>query len=275
MEISLPGDKSISHRALMLAAIAEGTTILRNLSRGVDVTRTRECLEQCGCEFKDKGAKVVVTGRGGAFTQPSADLDAANSGTTARLLMGLLAGRNIQARLVGDESLSRRPMARVVEPLVQLGAQIDISVRKTLPVTINPANLESLTFTPPVASAQVKSALLLAGLASAGEVQVTEPVPSRNHTELMLRALGVDINVNGDITTIGAGVQPIQGFSMEIPGDPSSAAFLAALTTLLPHGEITFKRLMLNPTRLASFGLCNAWGGKLTGQLKSMNWGSR
>ncbi|MEE9465723.1 MAG: 3-phosphoshikimate 1-carboxyvinyltransferase, partial [Candidatus Neomarinimicrobiota bacterium] len=168
MEISMPGDKSISHRALMLAAVADGTTKLRNLSGGVDVASTRACLEQCGCEFKDKRAKVVVTGRGGVFAQPSADLDAANSGTTARLLMGLLAGRDIQARLVGDESLSRRPMARVVEPLLQMGARIDISVRKTLPVTINPSNLESLGYSVPVASAQVKSALLLAGLASAG-----------------------------------------------------------------------------------------------------------
>ena len=263
MKISIPGDKSISHRALMLAAIADGVTELRNLSQGVDVTSTRNCLGQCGIEFTDKKGVVLVKGQGGSFSGPSDDLDAGNSGTTARLLMGLLVGRGIQARLVGDVSLSRRPMARVVEPLRQLGAQMVISARQTLPVVIKPSQLGALSYTLPMASAQVKSALLLAGLASKGVVRVTEPVATRNHTELMLADLGVDIKVAGNVITIGAGVQAFNSFDLDIPGDPSSAAFPAALATLVPERDVTFPGLLLNPTRLGFFRALKRMGAQV------------
>lgn len=263
MKISLPGDKSISHRALMLAAIANGVSELRNLSRGVDVTSTRDCLAQCGIAFTDKKGVVMVNGQGGSFSQPSDDLDAGNSGTTARLLMGLLVGRGIKARLVGDVSLSRRPMARVVEPLRQLGAQMEISARQTLPVVIGPSQLGTLDYTMPMASAQVKSALLLAGLVSEGGVRVTEPVATRNHTELMLEALGVDIKVAGHEITIGAGVQGFSSFELDIPGDLSSAAFPAALATLVPDRDVTFPGLLLNPSRLGFFRALKRMGARV------------
>ena len=263
MKISLPGDKSISHRALMLAAIADGVSELRNLSRGVDVTSTRDCLAQCGIAFTDKNGVVLVNGQGGSFSQPSDDLDAGNAGTTARLLMGLLVGRGIKARLVGDVSLSRRPMARVVEPLRQLGAQMEISARQTLPVVIGPSQLGTLDYAMPMASAQVKSALLLAGLVSEGGVRVTEPVATRNHTELMLEALGVDIKVAGHEITIGTGVQGFNSFKLDIPGDLSSAAFPAALATLVPDRDVTFPGLLLNPSRLGFFRALKRMGARV------------
>lgn len=267
MRISLPGDKSLSHRALMLAALGQGTSTLTNLSPGEDVAATRRCLEQCGIPIKDKGNKVLVEG-GGSFKAPEDDLDAGNSGTTARLLMGLLAGTGIQTRIVGDESLSRRPMGRIVRPLQEMGAKIHISARETLPLVLYPAELNSLDYTIPVPSAQVKSALLLAGLASEGLVTVKETILTRNHTELMLQALGVDIQMSDKSVTIGSAKQTIPKFSMVMPGDPSSAAFPAALATLLPDMEITFDGLLLNPTRLGFFRALQKMGGDVTWKTK-------
>ncbi|MCH7521486.1 MAG: 3-phosphoshikimate 1-carboxyvinyltransferase [Candidatus Marinimicrobia bacterium] len=267
MRISLPGDKSLSHRVLMLAALAQGTSTFTNLSPGVDVAATRRCLEQCGIPIKDRGNKVVVTG-GGGFKTPENDLDAGNSGTTARLLMGLLAGTGIKTRIVGDDSLSRRPMDRIVRPLQEMGAKIHISARETLPLVLYPATLNSLDYTIPVPSAQVKSALLLAGLVSEGSVTVKETIQTRNHTELMLQALGVDIQLSDKNVTIGSAKQTIPKFSMVIPGDPSAAAFPAALVTLLPDMEITFDGLLLNPTRLGFFHALRKMGGDVTWKTK-------
>ena len=261
--MQLPGDKSISHRALMLAALAGGSSRLANLSAGTDVLATRNCLEQCGIPMAAESGAIVVHGRGGAFTTPEADLDCGNSGTTARLLAGLLAGRGIQARLTGDASLSLRPMERVAAPLRQLGATLTLSPDGTLPLDIQPARLNTLDYQLPVASAQVKSALLLAGLASDGAVTVRESVPTRNHTEIMLQFLGADITVSGTQVILGVGRQPLAPFSVAIPGDPSSAAFLAALAVLLPGTEIRFENLLLNPTRLAFFQALQRMGGKV------------
>ncbi|UCH62896.1 MAG: 3-phosphoshikimate 1-carboxyvinyltransferase [Fidelibacterota bacterium] len=263
MHLHLPGDKSISHRALILAALADGTSHLTNLSPGDDVDATRSCLEQCGIRISAEGEVVIVAGRGGDFQTPDEDLVAGNSGTTARLLAGMLAGRGIQARLTGDASLSRRPMERVAEPLRQMGADIELSPAGTLPLELRPACLGSLTYTLPVASAQVKSALLLAGLASEGVVNVIEPVPTRNHTELMLQALGVDIQVSGDRITLGSAKRQMPAFDLEIPGDPSSAAFLATLAILLPDMELTFDDLLLNPTRMGFFRALQRMGGQI------------
>lgn len=267
MRISLPGDKSLSHRALMLAALGQGTSTLTNLSPGEDVATTRRCLEQCGIPIKNKGNKVLVEG-GGGFKAPENDLEAGNSGTTARLLMGLLAGTGIQTRIVGDDSLSRRPMGRIVRPLQEMGAKIHITARETLPLVLYPAELHSLDYTIPVASAQVKSALLLAGLASEGAVTVKETILTRNHTELLLQALGVDIQMSDKSVTIGPAKQIVPKFSMVMPSDPSSAAFPAALATLLTDIEVTFDNLLLNPTRLGFFRALQKMGGDVTWKTK-------
>ncbi|MBA7669912.1 3-phosphoshikimate 1-carboxyvinyltransferase 1 [subsurface metagenome] len=264
MHLRLPGDKSISHRALILAALADGTSRLANLSPGADVDSTRRCLERCGIRVCTEGEVVTVAGRGGDFQAPDGDLDAGNSGTTARLLAGLLAGRGIQARLTGDASLSRRPMGRVAEPLRQMGADIQLSPAGTLPLELRPARLGPLTYTLPMASAQVKSALLLAGLASEEVINVIEPVPTRNHTELMLQALGVDIQVSGDRITLGPATRVMPPFDLKVPGDPSSAAFPAALAVLLPDGELTFDDLLLNPTRMGFFRALQRMGARIT-----------
>ena len=248
----------------MIAALAKGPSHLTNLSPGDDVAATRRCLELCGIKIENAKGGVVVHGRGGQFDDPTEDLNAANSGTTARLLTGLLAGRGIKARLVGDESLSRRPMGRVVDPLRTMGAQFIISPRGTLPLTIHPAKLKSLKYTMPVPSAQVKSSLLLAGLASEGAVTVNEPIPTRNHTENLFKSLGVKINVAGNRITVGAGIQKVSTFDMRIPGDLSSAANLAALAVMLPNVKLTFSNQLLNPTRLGFFQALESMGVTVT-----------
>lgn len=272
MRLALPGDKSISHRALMLAALADGTSEIDNLSPGLDVATTAQCLRQCGIDIVVKGRgksrKALGTGKGGVFDKPSEDLNAGNSGTTARLLIGLLAGCGITARVIGDESLTRRPMGRVVHPLQDMGARIHISARETLPLTIYPAVLDSLNYTIPVPSAQVKSALLLAALGSKGRVTVREVAPTRNHTENMFKSLGVDIKINGNTITIGRGRQTIPTFSIKVPGDPSSAAFPAAMTALLPNKQITFNDLLLNPTRLGFFRALQRMGVSVDWKVK-------
>ncbi len=264
MRLQLPGDKSVSHRALILAALADGTSRLANLSPGVDVDSTRRCLEQCGITIRTEGEKVVVEGRGGDFQTPDGDLNAGNSGTTARLLAGLLAGRGIHARLTGDASLSHRPMTRVAEPLQQMGAGVQLSPEGTLPLELRPARLRPLTYTLPMASAQVKSALLLAALTGDVPITIIEPAPTRNHTELMLQALGVDIQSLGNRITLGPRKRVIPPFDLEVPGDPSSASFPAALAILLPDTELTFDDLLLNPTRMGFFRTLQHMGARIT-----------
>ncbi|MFC1583589.1 3-phosphoshikimate 1-carboxyvinyltransferase [Candidatus Neomarinimicrobiota bacterium] len=268
MQIRMPGDKSVSHRALMLAALADGTSKLTNLSRGIDVASTRRCLEQCGIPIRDEGDQVIVEGQGGVFQSPSDDLDAGNAGTTARLITGLLAGRGIEARITGDDSLSRRPMNRITDPLQQMGANIRPTLRGTLPITLLPAALDSLKYEMPIASAQVKSSLLLAGMASEGKVIITEPIPSRNHTELMLEALGVNIETSGDQIILGPGKQSVSSFEFEIPGDPSSVAFVVALALMLPDFETTFEDILLNPYRMGFIKTVQKMGADITWESK-------
>ena len=260
----LPGDKSISHRALMLAALANGPSRLTKLASGSDVQATRRCLQQCGIMITTGGEVTVVEGRGGAFDAPQADLDCGNSGTTARLLAGLLAGRGIAARITGDASLSRRPMERITVPLRQLGANIAPAAGGTLPLDIRPVVLGSLDYTLPVPSAQVKSALLLAGLASEGIVTVREPVPTRDHTEIMLRALGIDTGGPDDGVTVSSGRAALPAFDLQVPGDASSAAFLVALAVLVPGAVVSFEHLLLNPTRLGFYRTLQRMGGHVT-----------
>ena len=260
----LPGDKSLSHRALMLAALADGPSRLANLSPGDDVQATRRCLERCGIAITEEGRETVVEGRGGAFDAPRSDLDCGNSGTTARLLTGLLAGRGIPARLTGDASLSRRPMDRIVAPLTQLGARLKLSPEGTLPLEIRPARLGGLDYRIPVPSAQVKSALLLAGLAAEGVVTLRESLPTRDHTERLLQALGVAITSSQQRIVLEAGPHQIAPFRLDVPGDPSSAAFLTALALLLPGTGLSFGHLLLNPTRLGFYRALKRMGAQVS-----------
>lgn len=259
MDISLPGDKSISHRALMLGALAEGMSRITNLSSGEDVRATRRCLANCGIVFESNGGLLTVTGGRRRFRTPEHALDAGNSGTTARLLAGLLPGQGIGCEITGDASLSRRPMARIADPLRQMGITVDLHNGGTLPMTLAPGTLQTLDYSLPVASAQVKSAILLAALGNHQKVTVREPLPTRDHTERMLSKLGVAIQSKGDTITVGAGIQEIKPFEMTVPGDPSSAAFLAALAVLLGK-PLSFNGLLINTRRLGFFDVLSRMG---------------
>ena len=256
-EIIFPGDKSISHRALMFAALANGESRISNLSTGVDVKSTRNCLEACGIEIGNEGNEVVVNG--GKFSDPTRPLDCGNSGTTTRLLLGLLAGQGINATFVGDESLSSRPMNRILDPLFQMGLKCESHDGK-LPITIQNSDLNGIQYESPVASAQVKSAILLAGLGASGKTSVKEPILSRDHTEIMIYCLGVDISIKGLTATVSSLSSPFSSFHFSIPGDPSSAAFFAASAALIPNSEIVLNRVLANPTRIGFFAALEKMG---------------
>ena len=256
-EIIFPGDKSISHRALMFAALANGESRISNLSTGVDVKSTRNCLEACGIEIGNEGNEVVVNG--GKFSDPTRPLDCGNSGTTTRLLLGLLAGQGINATFVGDESLSSRPMNRILDPLFQMGLKCESHDGK-LPITIQNSDLNGIQYESPVASAQVKSAILLAGLGASGKTSVKEPILSRDHTEKMINGLGVDISIKGLTATVSNLSTPFSSFQFSIPGDPSTAAFFAASAALVPNSEIVLNRVLANPTRIGFFAALEKMG---------------
>ena len=256
-EITFPGDKSISHRALMFAALAEGESRISNLSTGVDVQSTRKCLEACGIKIRNDRNDVIVKGR--KFSDPTEPLDCGNSGTTTRLLLGLLAGQGINATFVGDKSLSVRPMNRILEPLFQMGLKCESHDGK-LPITIKNSDLNGIQYESRVASAQVKSAILLAGLGASGKTSVKEPILSRDHTEKMINGLGVDISINGLTATVSNLSTPFSSFQFSIPGDPSTAAFFAASAALVPNSEIVLNRVLANPTRIGFFAALEKMG---------------
>ena len=256
-EIIFPGDKSISHRALMFAALANGESRISNLSTGVDVKSTRNCLEACGIEIGNEGNEVVVNG--GKFSDPTRPLDCGNSGTTTRLLLGLLAGQGINATFVGDESLSSRPMNRILDPLFQMGLKCESHDGK-LPITIKNSDLNGIQYESRVASAQVKSAILLAGLGASGKTSVKEPILSRDHTEKMINGLGVDISIKGLTATVSNLSTPFSSFQFSVPGDPSTAAFFAASAALVPNSEIVLNRVLANPTRIGFFAALEKMG---------------
>ena len=191
--IHLPGDKSISHRALMLAALSDGECIIHNLSTGEDVESTRNCLQDCGIESRKE--KSIVYIMGGDFKSPISPLDCGNSGTTTRLLSGLLSGQEMDVQLMGDESLSARPMGRIILPLTKMGAEISCNDCK-LPLSISSKSLNGIEYTLPVASAQVKSSIMFAALGAMSKTKIVEPVKTRDHSEIMLESLGVEISVN-------------------------------------------------------------------------------
>lgn len=250
-DVTVPGDKSITHRALLLAALTGGRCVLKSALASADTRATAAALRRLGVRVGPlaEGRTVSVAGGGLRPFRPARGvLDCRNSGTTARLLLGLLAGHDFEARLTGDRSLRRRPMARVTVPLRAMGAAITAAEGERLPLTVRGGALQPLSWTSPVASAQVKTALLLAGLVSGVPVSVREPVVSRDHTERLLRLLGVRVTVEGTTVAIEP-VDSLPAFDGEIPGDLSSAAYLVAAGLLAEGGEVVVKNVGVNPTR--------------------------
>lgn len=248
--IRVPGDKSISHRYALLGGLADGGTRITNYSPGADCAATLECLRALGVELRRAGSTIEIAGRGvRGLSAPAAPLDAANSGTTLRLLTGIVSAHPFRTTIGGDASLSRRPMRRVILPLSRMGARIE-SVDGCPPLIISGGELHGIEYCPEVPSAQVKSAVLLAGLQAAGQTTVVEPTPTRDHTERALRAFGVTVGLEKDRVTIEAG-QRLRGSSIDVPGDISGAAFWAALAGGLPGSTIDIERLGLNPSRTA------------------------
>ncbi len=249
----VPGDKSISHRALMLGAMATGRTSISGLLEAEDVLNTGRAVTALGCPARKVKGSWEVIGRGvGGFSQPSQDLDFGNSGTGVRLMMGLLAGHDVRVRLVGDASLSRRPMRRVLAPLRQMGAEVEDD-KETLPLTLKgSSDLIPIEYATPVPSAQVKSAVLLAGLCANGETTVVEREATRDHTERMLRHFGADIRTakrDGGMAITVCGDVELEGRNVIVPGDPSSAAFLTAAALIVPESEVTIEGVLVNETR--------------------------
>ena len=265
-EVTVPGDKSISHRALILGALADGRSYVGNLSPAADVESTANCLRACGGAVRPFGegrTSLDGGGMGRSLRTPMSVLDCGNSGTTMRLLAGVLAGHEITATLDGDPSLRRRPMARVAEPLVRMGAEVETGHDGRPPITVRGrTSLRPITYRMPVASAQLKSAVLLAGLAAQGRTTVVEPAPSRDHTERMLRMCGVDVEVDdAHITVTPARLQP---FGIRVPGDLSSASFFLALAAARPGWRITCHNVTLNPGRTGVLDVMRAMGALIT-----------
>ncbi|MBP1633926.1 MAG: aroA [Acidobacteria bacterium] len=251
--LHVPGDKSISHRYALLAALAEGPSVLRGFAPGADAAATCACLRALGAEVRADGPTLTIIGRGpGGLCSPEGPLDAANSGTTARLIAGVVAGLPISATVVGDPSLSRRPMERVAAPLRRMGARVALREGR-LPMSIEGGSLAGIDFAPDIPSAQVKSAVLLAGLQARGVTRVIEAVPTRNHTELALARFGAAVEAAPGLAAIEGG-QRLRGIEASIPGDFSSAAFWLVAAAGVPGGRVTIDGVGLNPTRTALLG---------------------
>jgi 3-phosphoshikimate 1-carboxyvinyltransferase len=262
-QITLPGDKSISHRAALIAALATGATEISNFSTAQDCASTLACLRQLGVSVEVKDGVVRVAG-GKNLNAAGASLDCGNSGSTMRILAGVLAGQNFNAELIGDESLTRRPMRRIIEPLELMGAKIDSTDGKP-PLKIHGSNrLVPITYRLPVASAQVKSAILFAALFANGRTAVIEKSPSRDHTERLFKGFGVPVTTNDDLSITIDGPARFNGGAITIPGDISSAAYFIAAAMLLPHSELTIEGVGLNPTRAAFLSVLSSWGAAIT-----------
>jgi 3-phosphoshikimate 1-carboxyvinyltransferase len=266
--LTVPGDKSISHRALMLASQAIGQTQITGLLEGEDVLATAACLKKMGVNIRKNGDRWIVDGVGvGGLSEPSDVLNMENAGTGARLMMGLLASYPFASFFTGDASLRKRPMGRVTAPLSEMGAQFIAHSGNRLPLVMQGGNLTPMTYTLPVASAQVKSAVLLAGLNTPGKTTVIEKEPTRDHTERMLRFLGAEIDVTqqADGTHITLTGQPeLTAKDIIVPGDPSSAAFVVVAATLVPGSDVTITNICMNPARTGLFTTLKEMGADIT-----------
>ncbi len=270
-KVEIPGDKSISHRCIMLGSIADGTTEVHNFLQGADCRATIDCFQKLGIEIENNGSSVVVHGKGiHGLNAPSEILDVGNSGTTTRLISGILAGQPFDSKLSGDASLNSRPMRRIIEPLTRMGANISSILRNgCAPLYISPGKLTGIHYDSPVASAQVKSCILLAGLYAEGETSVTEPSLSRNHTELMLKEFGADLHSMHELDSTKATVtirpcQELYGQKITVPGDISSAAYFIAAGLLVPNSEILILNTGINPTRAGILKVCEDMGADIT-----------
>jgi 3-phosphoshikimate 1-carboxyvinyltransferase len=257
--LRLPGDKSISHRYAMLGAIAQGATKLRNFSTGADCASTLACLKTLGVEWERSDGAVVIQGRGPQLRPPASALDCGNSGSTMRMLSGMVAGQEFASELVGDESLSERPMARIITPLAAMGARITARDGGRPPLRVAGGALKAIDYQMPVASAQVKTALLFAGLFAAGETRVAERIRTRDHGELALRAFGAEVRWQQNQVRISGG-QKLHAIEAAIPGDPSSAAFFLCAAALFPDSKLVIEEMLMNPTRARLLDLLISMG---------------
>lgn len=264
-EVTIPGDKSISHRAVMFGALADGTTEVTNFLKGADCLSTISCFQKLGIEIENTPEHILIHGKGlHGLQAPTSVLDARNSGTTTRLISGILAAQPFTCTLTGDSSIQTRPMKRIMEPLSMMGAAIE-SVRHNdcAPLSISGRELKGIHYHSKVASAQVKSCILLAGLYASGETSVTEPTVSRNHSEIMLRYFGADVRTEGTTATIFP--EPVlHGQRICVPGDISSAAYFIAAGLLVPGSEILIRNVGINPTRDGILRVARAMGGDIT-----------
>lgn len=270
-EVNIPGDKSISHRCIMFGSIASGTTEISNFLQGADCLATINCFRRMGIEIENQEEKIIVHGKGlHGLTAPTEILDVGNSGTTTRLISGILVGQPFESKLSGDNSLNSRPMKRIIVPLTKMGGHISSILRNgCAPLYIAPGKLHGIHYDSPVASAQVKSSILLAGLYADGETSVTEPSLSRNHTELMLKEFGADIRSQFDLNTSKATafIRPcseLYGQKIMVPGDISSAAYFIAAGLLVPDSEILIKNTGINATRAGILKVCENMGANIT-----------
>ena len=265
----LPGDKSISHRYALLAGFAEGTTRLSNFSSGADPHSSLACMAALGAQVTQTSGtrEVAITGTGGHFSAPQHPLDCGNSGSTMRMLAGLVAPQPHTVTLIGDESLSARPMERIRKPLAQMGAEIHLTGGDGLagghaPVTIVGQPLSAIHFEAPIASAQVKTAVLFAGLQASGTTSLRETIRTRDHSEHALRAFGATLSRSGDVLSV-AGGQPLRAIEATVPGDISSAAFFLAAALLFPDSNLILDAIGMNPTRAVLLDVITALGGRL------------
>jgi 3-phosphoshikimate 1-carboxyvinyltransferase len=266
-EIMLPGDKSISHRAVMMGSIADGETRISNFATSADCSSTIECFRGLGISIERDRRDVIVHGKGkNGLQKPEAPLDCGNSGTTMRLVAGILAGQPFDSILTGDESLRSRPMKRIIDPLTEMGGQIE-SLDGRAPLTIRGREITGIEYRSPVASAQIKSCVLLAGLFASGQTTVIETTPTRDHTEIMLRQFGVDVQVSKEIdaTRISvSGEAKLHGTKVNVPGDISSAAFFMVAAASLAGSRLKLVNVGLNPTRSAVIDLLSNLGVRVT-----------
>lgn len=264
-EITVPGDKSISHRSIMLGSIASGITEVHGFLNGADCISSMNCFMQMGVDIDYDGSIVTIHGNGlHGLKAPAATLDVGNSGTTTRLMSGILAAQNFSSRVIGDDSICRRPMKRIITPLAMMGADITSERgNDCAPLIINGRKLKGIHYDSPVASAQVKSCVLLAGLYADGETSVTEPYVSRNHTELMLNAFGGSCTTLGTTATVTS--DPVlTGQKIVVPGDISSAAYFLVAGLIAENSEITIKNVGINPTRDGIIDVIKMMGGDIT-----------